>query len=196
MPNEEEIPTFHANTLEDWHNWLVKNHEKKSIVILTKYKIHTKKPTFSHMEAMHEAICFGWIDTTVKRVNDDVWGVTFRKRTKNARWSNNTLSYAKQLIKEGRMTEAGMAAYNLAKDKPTTDHGLPKDHPPQKDLIKALSQSKVAKTNWDNLAQSMKFMYIVWIERAKQTETRRRRIRGVVERMRQGIGVKKRQGKY
>ncbi|MFH1802274.1 MAG: YdeI/OmpD-associated family protein [archaeon] len=195
MPTEE-IETFHANTLKDWHDWLVKNHEKKDKVFLTKYKVHTKKPTFSHLDAMHEAICFGWIDTTAKRVDENVWGTVFVKRGPNASWSNNTLSYAKQLIKDGRMMPQGLEAYNRAKDKPTTDHGIPKDAPPPTDLIKALSRYKQTKANWDSLAPSTRFMYTVWIERAKQTETRRRRIRGVVERMRQGVGVKKRQGKY
>jgi uncharacterized protein YdeI (YjbR/CyaY-like superfamily) len=159
---------------------------KKNIVILTKYKVHTKKPTFSHQDAMKEAICFGWIDATSKRINDNVWGVTFRKRGKNARWSNNTLKYAKQMIEQGKMTEAGMKAYELGKSKPTIDHNIPKDAPPPKDLLQALSKNKTALNNFQNLSRTYKHMYIVWVERAKLPETRKRRIKSVVERMKQG----------
>jgi len=189
------IETFHANSLKEWRQWLQQKHKKKSIVILTKYKVHTKKPTFLHVDAIHEAICFGWIDTTAKRIDDDVWGVTFRKRGPNARWSNNTLRYAKEMISQGKMTPAGLAAYNLAKGKPTIDHGLPKDHPPPKDLIKALSKSKKALTNFNSLAPSMKFMYIVQIERAKLPETRKRRIKKTVDIMK-SLEPKKKKGKY
>ncbi|MBU0467316.1 MAG: YdeI/OmpD-associated family protein [Nanoarchaeota archaeon] len=196
MPPKEKIETLHAHSAKEWRAWLEKNHKKKDIVFMTKYKIHTKKPSLTHQEAMDEAICFGWIDTTAKRVNNDVWGTIFVKRKPTAKWSKNTLSYAKQLIKNGRMTPAGLAAYNLSKDKPTTDHNIPKDTPPPTDLMRALSRHKQTKANWDSLAPSARFMYVVWIERAKQEETRRRRIRGVVERMRQGIGVKKGKGKY
>ncbi|MFH1290714.1 MAG: hypothetical protein ABIH92_04880, partial [Nanoarchaeota archaeon] len=80
MPPKEKTQTFHANTLKDWHNWLVKNHKKKDKIFMIKYKVHTKKPTLSHQEAMDEAICFGWIDTTAKRVNNDIWGTIFVKR--------------------------------------------------------------------------------------------------------------------
>jgi uncharacterized protein YdeI (YjbR/CyaY-like superfamily) len=181
------IETIHANSIKEWRSWLEKNHEKKNIVILTKYKKHTKKPTFSHQEAMHEAICFGWIDTTAKRISDEVWGVTFRKRTKNSRWSNNTLKYAEQMINQGKMTPAGFAAYRLGLSKPTIDLILPENHMPQ-DLLKELNKKKnaPAKENFDKLAPSYKKMYVRWIERAKLPETRKRRIKNVVERMRAG----------
>ncbi|MCA9485384.1 MAG: YdeI/OmpD-associated family protein, partial [Nanoarchaeota archaeon] len=120
------------------------------------------------------------------------------KRGPKASWSNNTLSYAKKLIKEGRMTPEGLAAYNLAKDKPTIDHNIPKDFPPQKDLLSALSKNPMALNNFNSLSRSAKFMYIVQIEKAKLPETRKRRIEKTVDAMK-SLKPKekvKRRGKY
>ena len=193
--SKEEIEVFHANSREEWRSWLEKNHLKKDKVFLTKYKVHTKKPTLSHQDAMHEAICFGWIDTTAKRVDEDIWGTIFVKRNKNARWSSNTLKYAKQMIKEGKMMPAGLTAYKLGLKKPTIDHNIPKNHPTPKDLIKQLSKNKKALDNFNNLAQSCKHMHIVWVERAKLPETRKRRIHRVIEIMKKHKPIK-RKGKY
>jgi uncharacterized protein YdeI (YjbR/CyaY-like superfamily) len=189
-----DIETFHAHNAAEWRSWLEKNHEKKTRVFLTKYKKHTNKPTLSHMDAMHEAICFGWIDTTAKRVDNDVWGTVFVRRGKNARWSNNTQKYAKQLIKEGRMTEAGMAAYEKGLKKPVIDLILPENHVP-KDLAVALKKNKIAREAFEKLAPSYRKTYVRWIERAKMKETRERRIHRVIEIMKKHKPIK-RKGKY
>jgi uncharacterized protein YdeI (YjbR/CyaY-like superfamily) len=193
MP-QENPETILVKSTNDFRKWLAKNHKAKSHVLVTRYKKHAQPDAPTHLELMHEAIAFGWIDTTAKRIDEDITGINFRKRGPNASWSNNTLSYARKLIKEGRMTPQGLAAYNLGKNKPTIDHGLPKDFPPQKDLIKALSKNKTALNNFNSLAPSAKFMYIVQIERAKLPETRKRRIAKTVEEMK---SLKpKRKGKY
>src|SRR3989344_4572549 len=98
------METITAYKKEDFRKWLKKNHKKESKVAVIVHKRHTGKPAPSHRELMEEAICFGWIDTTVKRIDEDTFIRHFSKRTKNSRWSDNTISYAKQLIKEGRMS--------------------------------------------------------------------------------------------
>jgi uncharacterized protein YdeI (YjbR/CyaY-like superfamily) len=98
------------------------------------------------------------------------------------------------MIKEGRMTEAGMKAFQEGLKKPTIDHNIPKNAPPPKDLIKALSKNKKALEDFNSLAPSTRFMYIVWIERAKMKETRKRRIGKVVEMIK--ILKPKKKGKY
>lgn len=91
---------FIAKNREDWRNWLKKNHLEETKVILIKYKKHTGKSSITNREAMEEAICFGWIDTTVKRIDDEKYSQTFVKRNKNSKWSINTLSYGKELLKK------------------------------------------------------------------------------------------------
>ena len=78
---------------------------------------------------MEEAICFGWIDTTIKRLDEDTYLRHFSRRNKNSKWSDNTLGYAKQLIKEKKMTPIGLEFYKEGLKKPTHDHGIPKNHP-------------------------------------------------------------------
>jgi uncharacterized protein YdeI (YjbR/CyaY-like superfamily) len=181
------IKKFYARSREEWREWLRKNHRKESSVYLIKYKKHTKKPTVTSKEAMEEAICFGWIDTTMNRLDDEKYMQRFVKRNKNSRWSNNTIKYAKRLIKEKKMRAAGLKAYNEGLQKPTIDHNLPKNPDVPKDLKKELDKDKKAKENFYSFAPSYKRFYIYWIENAKREETRKRRINEVVKRSHNNI---------
>lgn len=180
-----KIKSFHPKSIKEWRRWLQKNHKKETKVFLIKYKKHTNKPTFSHKEAMDEAICFGWIDTTAKRLDDERYGNHFVKRNENGRWSNNTLKYAKRLIKEGKMSEAGLKAYKEGLKKPVIDHGLPRNPETPKELKEALEKDEKAKQNFNKFAPSYKRVYIYWVERAKRKETRAKRINEVVKRARE-----------
>ena len=91
---------IYTGTIKEWRDWLRKNHKKESKVEIIIYKKHTDKPTLSHLEQMKEAICFGWIDTTLKRLDDKRYKRTFVKRNSKSRWSNNTLRYAEEQIKK------------------------------------------------------------------------------------------------
>jgi uncharacterized protein YdeI (YjbR/CyaY-like superfamily) len=98
-------------TSEDFRKWLEKNYKKENVVCLVVHKKHTGKPFPSHRELIEEAICFGWIDTTIKRLDEDKFIRKFCSRTKNSKWSENTLSYARKLIKQKRMTDRGLKFY-------------------------------------------------------------------------------------
>ncbi len=95
----------------EFRDWLLSNHDKEKRVELVVHKKHTKKPSPSHRELLEEALCFGWIDTTINRLDEDKFIRTFVRRNKNSRWSENTLSYARKLIKEKRMTPSGLIFY-------------------------------------------------------------------------------------
>ncbi len=152
---------------------------------MIKHKRHTKKPAVSHRESMEEAICFGWIDTTVKRIDDDTYANCFVKRNKNSRWSRATQSYAKRLIKEKKMTPAGLQAYEEGLKKPVIDHDLPRNPKTPTELKKLLEKNKTAKENFENFAPSYKRFYIYWIEKAKRKETREKRAKEVFKRAKQ-----------
>lgn len=173
---------FYPKNIIEWRNWLAKNHLKEKAVSLIRYKKHTGKPSITHLEAMHEAICFGWIDTTINRIDDEKYLINFVRRTDKSRWSKNTLSYAKKMLEEGRMSPEGLKRYKEGLVKPVIDHGLGKNPPVPKDLEDALEKNNKAKENFSNFAPSYRRTYIVWIERAKLPETRKRRIKEVVKR--------------
>jgi uncharacterized protein YdeI (YjbR/CyaY-like superfamily) len=170
--------SVYAKDRKEWRDWLKKNHKKENKVFLIKYKKHTGKPSITHKESMQDAICFGWIDTTVKRIDDERYGNHFAKRTKNSRWSNNTLRYARDLEKQGKMSAFGMKMYREGLKKPVIDHGLPRNPETPKDLIKALGKSS---EKFNKLAPSYKRYYIYWIENAKRPETRKKRIKIVTQ---------------
>ncbi|PIN75025.1 hypothetical protein COV18_04675 [Candidatus Woesearchaeota archaeon CG10_big_fil_rev_8_21_14_0_10_37_12] len=172
--------SIHPKSRKAWRSWLEKNHLKEKKVYLIKYKKHTGKPTIANKEAMEEAICFGWIDTTVKRLDDYTYQQCFMRRTDNSRWSNNTLKYAKEMIEQRKMSAEGLKRYNEGLQKPVIDHSLPKNPDVPEDLKKALEKSKEAKENFNNFAPSTRKVYIYWIEKAKRPETRKKRIEETV----------------
>ena len=85
-------PLIEAGTHKAWRAWLQKHHLKEKKVGLICHKKHTGKLFLTHREAMEDAICFGWIDTTIKRLDEDRYIRYFARRTDKSRWSENTYS--------------------------------------------------------------------------------------------------------
>lgn len=175
-----EFQTITVYTPKDFRKWLKKNHKKESKVCVVVHKRHTGKPAPSHRELMNEAICFGWIDTTIKRLDDHTFARYFVKRNTNSRWSDNTISYAKELIRQRSMAPQGMHFYKLGLAKPTHDHGIPKNPDMPEDLKSALAKSKTAAKNFESYTPSSKRMLFRWILRAKLPLTRKNRIARIV----------------
>jgi len=176
-----EIIQIYFPTIEKWREWLKKNHEKESKVAVIRYKKHTGKLSPNYMDLMHEAICFGWIDTTVKRLDEERYLTNFSKRTSKSKWSDNTLRYAKELTKQGRMSQQGMKYYLEGLNKPTHDKGIPENPDVPKYLISALNKNKIAKNNFSKFAPCYRKPLLRWLLRAKLPETREKRIREIVK---------------
>lgn len=166
---------------EDFRKWLAKNHQKESKVSVILYKRHTGKTAPTHREVIEEAICFGWIDTTIKRLDEDRFLRNFSKRTQHSRWSDNTLGYAKRLVQEGKMSDEGVRYYKLGLSKPTHDHGIPKDPSMPPELKISLSKNPEASKRFETFSPSVKRTFYRWILRAKLPATRDKRITIVVE---------------
>lgn len=177
------VEQFLAKNVEKWRIWLEKNHRKKEKIMLVRYKKHTGYESFNQREAMNEAICFGWIDTTLKRLDDEKYGVTFVKRNKNSRWSYNTFARAEEMIKQGKMSEFGMEMYKLGLSKKPHDHGIPKNPDMPEGLKKELDKkvNRNIKEQFEKLAPSHKKNYYRWILRAKRSETRKKRVKQTIE---------------
>jgi len=181
MKKTSDTKLIYAENAKEWRAWLAKNHNKEKKIGLIKYKKHTGKPSLTHKESMDEAICFGWIDTTIKRLDEDRYIRHFARRSKNSRWSYATLGYAKRLIKEKKMTPAGLHFYKEGLKKPTHDFGLSKNPEVPESLRKELEKNKQAKKNFNNFTLSYKRTYLRWIERAKRPGTKDKRIKEVVK---------------
>lgn len=174
------IQTITVYTPKEFRSWLRRHHKKEGKVCVIVHKRHTGKPAPSHRELMNEAICFGWIDTTIKRIDDHTFARYFVKRNKNSRWSDNTIRYAKELIEQKRMTSQGLHFYKLGLAKPTHDHGIPKNPDMPSDLKSALAKDQQAKKNFDSYTPSSKRMLYRWVLGAKLPQTRKNRIARIV----------------
>ncbi len=174
----QKITAYNRN---DFRKWLKKYHKKEDKMAVIIHKKHTGKTAPTHRELIEEAICFGWIDTIINRLDEDTFMRNFSKRNHNSRWSDNTLRYAQELIKKGMMTEEGMKFYKLGAARPTHDHGIPKNPDMPSELIKALSKNKKAKIGFDSFPPSTKRMHYRWILRAKLPETRDKRVKQIIK---------------
>jgi uncharacterized protein YdeI (YjbR/CyaY-like superfamily) len=94
---------------EQWRRWLARHHASHTEVWLVYFKRHTGRPTVVYEEAVQEALCFGWIDSIVRRVNDQCYAQKFTPRRARSQWSSSNLRRFALLVREGRMTAAGLA---------------------------------------------------------------------------------------
>jgi uncharacterized protein YdeI (YjbR/CyaY-like superfamily) len=167
---------------EEWRAWLDKNHDTAKEIWLIYYKKHTAKLRIPYDDAVEEALCYGWIDSTVRRLDDERYMQKYTPRKAKSVWSDANKTRARKMIKEGRMTEAGLSRVRDAKRsgewKRTGSRDLPDKVPP--DLKRALAADKKARRNFENLAPSYKKHFIWWISSAKRDETRQRRIKKTV----------------
>lgn len=182
-----EHQTIICYTKSDFRKWLRRHHKSEGKVCVIVHKRHTGKPAPTHNELMREAICFGWIDTTIKKINEDTFARYFVKRNQNSRWSDNTIRYGKELIEQGRMMPQGLHFFNLGLAKPTHDHGVPKNPDIPKDLKLAIAKNKNASRNFKGWRPSTKRMLYRWILSAKQVKTRESRVSRVLSMAEKGV---------
>jgi uncharacterized protein YdeI (YjbR/CyaY-like superfamily) len=149
------------------------HHASESEVWLVFYKAHTKQPSIEYKDALDEALCFGWIDSLIKRLDDDRYARKFTPRKPDSRWSDvNRKRYA-ALKTSGRMMPAG-----LERQPTERSYGVPPPVPsrvPQY-IQEAMKSSPVALRFFENLAPSQRRMYIMWVDSAKRPETKARRL--------------------
>ncbi len=171
----EITDTCYARDRATWRKWLEKNHESFREVWLVYYKKHTGKPTVSYNEAVEEALCFGWIDSTIKRIDDEKYAQKFTPRKRNSKWSDWNKKRVKKLIAENKMAPPGLKSIE------NIDLTI-EAKPRQKDLvipeyiIDGLATNNRAFDFFSQLSPSRKRMFMQWIESAKKEETRQRRL--------------------
>ena len=176
--------SIHFENRDAWRKWLEKNHDKSSEIWVIYYKKHTKKPTVQYGEAVEEAICFGWIDSTVQTIDEERYRQKYTPRNKTSLWSELNRKRARKMIKAGKMTDAGMAKIEEAKKNSRWDktYSTSRQFEMPPELEEALKVNKAAWENFNNFAPSYRNLYAGWVGSAKKSETREKRIKEVVER--------------
>lgn len=115
MEKNKGIEAFHAKTRKQWRKWLEKNCEKKEAVYLILFRKASKAKSVYYLDAVEEALCFGWIDSAKNKRDLESSYQKFSPRRPNSNWSDLNIKRAKRLIKAGLMTDAGMKAIKTAK---------------------------------------------------------------------------------
>ena len=181
---------LHFERRESWRAWLERHHADKGPVWLVFYKKHTGRAGISYDEAVEEALCFGWIDSLIKRLDDRSYARKFTPRTDTHRWSETNLQRVARLKAAGLMTPAGLAkiaaGVQAALPPAKTTQGVPEF------IQDALAANTAALAFFSRLAPSHQRNVVGWICAAKRDETRRRRLAEALELLAQGktLGMK------
>ncbi len=178
----------YVKTRKEWRDWLNQNHDKSNGIWLVFYKKHTGKATLEYDEAVEEALCFGWIDSIIKKIDDDKYVRKVTPRKADSRWSELNKKRITKLKKQGLLTEAGITKVREAKASGLWEKSdstqIPLNAP--RELEYALAKNKKAKNFFDRLAPSYKKRFIGWISAAKRHETRERRLREAINLLEKG----------
>ncbi len=176
-------------TRDEWRAWLKDNHASKSEIWLVYNKKGTGKPSISYGASVEEALCFGWIDSIIKKLDETRYVRKFTPRSENSNWSALNIKRAEKMIKAGLMTQHGKRLIEAAKANGKWDKPIQKpilNFKLHEDFKKALQQNKAAKETFDNLAPTYQKQYIGWIQVAKQETTRQKRIDESIQLLEQG----------
>jgi uncharacterized protein YdeI (YjbR/CyaY-like superfamily) len=185
---------LYVTNRNEWRDWLSRHYATEAGIWLVFYKKETSKPTIPYENAVEEALCFGWIDSIIKRIDAEKYARKFTPRQDNSKWSQLNKKRAGKMIKEGRMTDIGLAKIRTAKKTGLWDQDtrpqISLDIPPE--FAKALARNKKAKDNFNRLAPSYRKHYIGWIAVAKRPETKKRRTEEAIALLKQGqkLGLK------
>ncbi len=187
--------TLHVTTRVEWWQWLDKNHNTENEIWLIFYKKHTGKSRIPYNDAVEEAICFGWIDSIVKRIDDEKFAQKFTPRKKNSKWSDLNIKRAKKMISENKMTQSGLIYFQNIPDKKNGQPAIKMDknnfNIPEY-INEALKKNLTVLKNFNQLAFSHKRNYVGWIDSAKKEETRQNRLAEAIELLKENkkLGLK------
>ena len=184
----EQLITLEVRNRQRWRTWLTKHHASSPGVWLVFHKAHTGVKSIPYEDTVHEALWFGWIDSLIKRLDDDRYARKFTPRRPTSKWSDINRMRWMELKASGLLTSAGLAA-------------APTEHTYASRLAVPALPSYIAKSlkanpkAWEffrGLAPSYRRHFVAWIHSAKRPETRQSRIRKSIELLTAGkkLGLK------
>lgn len=193
---DQAIEAFYPKNRQEWRDWLQINHDRKQSIWLVYYKKKSNIPTITYSEAVDEALCFGWIDSKSKPLDDEKFMQFFSKRKAKSVWSKVNKEKIERLTKEGLMTKAGFDIIEIAKQNGSwtiLDEVEALIIP--KDLNDEFENRPKAKAYFLSLSRSDKRNILQWLILAKRQETRQNRISEIVELSEQFLKPKQFRGK-
>jgi len=170
-----------AKNRAEWRRWLADNHLAGTEAWLLFYKKDSGKASVSYDEAVEEALCFGWIDGILRRVDEESYAQRFTPRRAGSRWSRSNLERMERMVEAGAVTEAGLKAFaSRSPERPDAERLASSLEEVPWELESALGRNPVARRNFELFSPGHRRRYVLWIVSAKRAETRERRIREAV----------------
>ncbi|MFC1454488.1 YdeI family protein [Candidatus Undinarchaeota archaeon] len=155
--------TLYVINRVQWRKWLAKNHANENEIWLIYYRKASGKPRIPYNDAVEESLCYGWIDSTVKRMDDERFAQRFTPRTPKSRISEMNKERVRRLLKLKKMTPIGLAAIEHVFDKSEINARLKIAW----DIVKVLKQDKETWKNFQKFSDGYKRIRIGWIEAAR-----------------------------
>jgi len=178
---------YFKNT-QEWREWLHENHSTSTAVYLIFYRVNSEFESMRWEEAVQVALCYGWIDSTVRKIDDERRKQVFGPRKDKSVWSKVNKNYIEKLIAENLMHESGLKKIEIAKQNgswESLDHVENLTIP--SDLQKAFDANATAFNNYQNFSFTYRKSYLYWLNQAKREETRTIRIAEIIRLCEQNI---------
>ena len=195
-----ELERIYLNSRESFRSWLEKNHNKSFGIWMIFYKKRKDIECIKYNEALEEALCFGWIDSIIKKVDDDQYMRKFTPRTNISKWSDLNKKIVLSLMKQGKMTKAGLEKIDIYiktgrvewENKGIEKVKEEKEFHVPDFILKAFAENEPALTNFNILARTYKRHYVLWIINAKREETILNRLKESIELLKENkkLGLK------
>lgn len=173
---------------KEWRNWLHENHSQSEGVYLIFYKVDHDMPSMRWEEAVRVALCYGWIDSTVKSLGNGKRRQYFCPRKPKSVWSKVNKNHLKELEAEGLIHESGHKAIAIAKENGSwTELDDVENGVVPEDLQKAFDQNIAAFENFQGFTHSQRKSYLYWLHHAKREATRQKRIKQIITNCRNNV---------
>jgi uncharacterized protein YdeI (YjbR/CyaY-like superfamily) len=179
------MKTFDPSTVEEWREWLARHHDAESEVWLIFHKKHTGKPSVAYKDALDEALCYGWIDSLIKRIDADRYARKFTPRKLESNWSSVNIKRYDELKAANRLAAPGLA--RSPNGRPVVDGARTyKPNVVPAYIVNAIRKDGKAWPLFEKLAPSHRRLYVMWIDSAKRDDTRQKRIAEAIKMLRAG----------
>ncbi|WP_142783601.1 YdeI/OmpD-associated family protein [Changchengzhania lutea] len=177
-----KYPELYFKTDTEWRSWLHENHNAAKGVYLIFYKVSHENESMRWEEAVRVALCYGWIDSTVKSLGDGKRKQYFTPRNPKSVWSALNKKYIKELTEANLIHESGLKIITIGKENGSWSalDAVEKGIIP-KDLKQAFDMNKQAFKNYKNFAPSYRKSYLYWLNQAKREATRLKRIAEIIQ---------------
>lgn len=181
MPSPPLEPIYFESPAE-WRAWLEQHHASETEIQVGFYKKNTGRQRMTWSQAVDEALCFGWIDGIVRRVDDERHQQRFTPRKAKSTWSAVNIDKVERLTAEGRMADAGLRAYAARSEENSRIYAFEQvavELPPE--ALQRLRADEAAWTFWESRPVGYRRVASWWVVSAKRPETREKRLATLIE---------------